>query len=85
VWLTNQEGQVVLRTSIDSYQGNSGAKSPRDPNRGDEEDRASERRGVIVTQDVANTNEWDYVFGAISKEAMTSMGWTKNADSPSRR
>lgn len=118
VWLTDQEGQVVLRTTIDG-RDSGGMSTDRDQRRGlgnepgadrdargqteqndqsgqtDSTGRANQsgqngqagerQQGAIVTQAPGGDHQWEQVFGAITKEAMTSMGWSQNRASPSRR
>lgn len=80
VWLTDEEGQVVLRATMDAHSGKSSSKL------GDSRDQDPSgelgSRGLGDRSD--DRSEWEHVFGAITKEAMTSMGWSESASFASR-
>lgn len=69
VWLTDQQGQIVLRTTLDAKSGN----KPQTPNEVGGQNRESD----LGLQRAGGHGEWEQVFGAIAKEAMHSMGWAK--------
>ncbi|MEO6597805.1 MAG: hypothetical protein ABIP94_23920, partial [Planctomycetota bacterium] len=71
VWLTDASGQVALRTSIDMPNPTSTSSSSTSP-----DDAGSSSRGTTTTGTaMGGAHDWELVFGAITKEAMTSMGW----------
>ncbi|MBL8803168.1 MAG: hypothetical protein JNN27_14280 [Planctomycetes bacterium] len=77
VWLTDQEGQTVLRTTLDSPLA---GKSPKAGELG-----GQQRETGSDSLRTANQGEWEQVFGAITKEAMSSMGWVKQGTVASTR
>ncbi|MBI1381954.1 MAG: hypothetical protein GC161_12810 [Planctomycetaceae bacterium] len=127
VWLTDQEGQVVLRTTIEgrgidtmstdreqrrdggmergtgrnagdqSGQPGQNGQSGQDEQSGqngrtDQEGQVGRtgqsdqrQQGAITTAAPGGHHEWEQVFGAITKEAMTSLGWSQTSAAPSRR
>ena len=77
VWLTDQEGRIVLRTSLDAQRGNTTPKSS--------EFGSQERPSDLASQNAGDNSEWENVFAAIAKEAMSSMGWAKQGSLASMR
>lgn len=77
VWLIDQEGQTVLRTTLDAQRGN---KSPKASDVG-----GQEREPDLAVQRAGSQGDWEHVFGAIAKEAMNSMGWAKQGALASMR
>lgn len=72
VWLVDEQGQTVLRTSLGKPMG---AHDPRDVTGGGASDRRGEHDMGMSSH--AGSNDWNHVFGAIAQEAMSSMGWAK--------
>ncbi|MCA9321321.1 MAG: hypothetical protein KDB53_11330, partial [Planctomycetes bacterium] len=91
VWLADEAGQVVLKTTLDAQRGNLGAKATDGYGRDDDEEPASragkkhQRETVVAMGGNQTRNDWDHIFSALAKEAMNSMGWAKNDMPPSKR
>lgn len=97
IWLADRFGRVALRTTIDKDHGITPRirPSPIDRSTGQDKtnpDRARDGSDDEVTQRKdetklsrtmnGNSDDWEVIFGAITKEAMTSMGWaTDQTDS----
>lgn len=68
VWLSDQEGRTVLRTSVDAQRGNTTPKSS---------EFGRQDRDSTFGKSAEGQSEWETVFAAIAEEAMSSMGWAK--------
>lgn len=97
VWLTDEQGQTVLRTMLDKHPGiGTGlgdVRHDRDVNdgrdvsgrdaAGSDKDRTGQRDASLAL--AGTPGNWEHIFGAIAKEAMHSMGWADKGAPASMR
>lgn len=88
IWLANEKGETFLKTTIDSSHGagqygrdkaagddDRAGTDPYDSAAKDRDDMRDTARASGMGRGAKNDPEWEYIFGAITKEAMTHMGW----------
>lgn len=77
VWLADQEGRIVLRTTVDAQRDKANQKPS--------ELGGREQQPGFAAQRAGDQSEWEQVFASISEEAMNSMGWAKQSAVASMR